>query len=154
MISGGPLRRHGGSRLCHPSNADFILKLFLRHHSNTLHDNQASIWPEVLFDCGHSWGATWFTVVFSHRFFLFLRFRSWCNVTCGQFPLCVCDSGSHMRRGDSLCFTVYQMFLLSKEKMRKVNDYRLNMLFWRFWSEVFRGCAFDTCNVARVMFIF
>ena len=64
-FSGGPLRRHGGSRcLCYPSNADFILELFLRQHSNTLHDNQASIWPEVLFDCGHSWSATWFTVVF------------------------------------------------------------------------------------------
>ena len=71
-----------------------------------------------------------------------------------QGPLCVCVSGSHTRRGDSLCFTVYQMFLLSKEKMRKVNDYKLNMLFWRFWSEVFRGCAFDTYNVALVMFIF
>ena len=154
MISGGPLRRHGGSRLCHPSNADFILKLFLRHHSSTLHDNQASIWPEVLFDCGHSWGATWFTVVFFTSIFLFLRFRSWWQCDLWPGPLCVCVSGSHMRRGDSLCFTVYQMFLLSKEKMRKVNDYKLNMLFWRFWSEVFRGCAFDTYNVALVMFIF
>ena len=66
-------------------NADFILKLFLRQHSNTLHDNQASIWPEVLFDCGHSWSATWFTVVFSHRsFFRFCDSDHGGNVICDQ----------------------------------------------------------------------
>ena len=91
---------------------------------------------------------------FTSKFLLFLRFRSWWQCDLWPGPLCVCVSGSDMRRGDCLFVRVYQMFLLTKEKMREVSDYMLNMLLWRWWSEVFRGCAFDTCNVALVMFIF